>query len=145
MSDRVRIGFTAGFIGAVILIVTMYLLQALGVVPEPMFVTTYRSIFGADAPMADLLGGLLFALSGGVWGAIFGALVALPTVGKGVAFSLLPTLWVWLVVAPINDQPLFNGLTPMGLLLPLGANAIWGAFVGWYLAQRVGRTAPARV
>ncbi len=139
-ASRARIGFVAGLIGAVILIVVMYVLFLTGLGGPPAFVGMYRSVFGGTVPAAQLIGGVLFAVSGGVWGAIFGALVRDPTPLKGALFGILPSLWLWIVVAPVVGNPLFNGFTTQGILMPLLFNVvIWGTFMGWYCGRRFGR------
>ncbi len=80
-----------------------------------------------------VVGAILFALSGGVWGAIYGGLVARSAVWKGMAFAVLPTLWFWMVVAPATGKPIFLGGNVQGLTMSLVFNVIvWGAFLGWY-------------
>lgn len=144
MSTRLRIGYVAGTLGAVILIVIMYLMELTGLGGPPAFVDMYESVFGGTGPGAEFIAAVLFALSGGVWGAIFGAIVSDPTILKGMLFGILPTLWLWIVVVPVTGSPLFNGFTTMGLVMPLLFNVvIWGSFVGWYCAERYGKAIPA--
>ncbi len=46
-------------------------------------------------------------------------------------FGILPSLWLWVVVAPVVGNPLFNGFTTQGILMPLLFDVIlWGTFVG---------------
>lgn len=67
---------------------------------------------------------------------LYTTVVRRPSVVSGMAFGLLPTLFVWLVLAPLTGKPLFNGFTPQGLLIPLIFNVvIWGCFVGWYRSR----------
>jgi hypothetical protein len=57
---------------------------------------------------------------------------------SGILFGLLPTLWLWLVVAPATGKPVFNGFTPRGILMLLVSNLlIWGSILGWYCHRRL--------
>jgi hypothetical protein len=118
----------------------MYVMYWTGLGGPPAFVGTYEAVFGANDALAQVIAAILFAISGGIWGAIFGVLVSDPTPLKGALFGILPTLWVWLVMPLFTGSPLFNGFTTKGLLMPLLFNVvIWGTFVGWYCDQRYGR------
>ena len=129
----IKNGFIAGVIGAVILAVLAYgMMLALG--DPPPFVAMYRGATGANNPPVDHIISLLgFLIAGGIWGAIYAALVKNPTVLSGLLFSLLPTLFLWLVMDPVSGKPIFGGFAPKAIILPLILNGIWGAFVGWYL------------
>ena len=111
---------------------------ALGLGGTPGFVGTYRFTFGEHGATDHVLGAVLFALSGGVWGAIYGALVRPSAVWKGMLFGILPTLWFWIVVTTATDKPLFLGGDPKGLATSLFFNCVvWGGIVGWYRARRL--------
>jgi hypothetical protein len=88
--------------------------------------------------------GILFVLIGALWALLFAALVPNPTVAKGIAVGLLPTLWNWTFVpAVLTGGPLFGGFPAMGLILPLVMNClIWGSIVGWYCQRHASRSAP---
>lgn len=136
MNNRLSAGFLGGALGAVLLLVIMYLLQAAGM-GAPGFVQMYQAMFGANPPMDHILGAIIFILSGGLWGLIFAMLVKQPTIVKGMLFGILPTLWLWLAVNAAIGKPLFNGFTAKGILMPLLFNVvIWGAFIGWYLSNK---------
>lgn len=136
MNSYVGQGFIAGAIGAVILVVIMYIMQAMGM-GQPGFVAMYHGAFGEDAAGGDIAAALIFIISGGIWGAIFALLIKHPTVLKGFIFGLLPTLWLWIAVNAFIGKPLFNGFEPKGLIMPVIFNmVIWGTFVGWYLSRR---------
>ena len=145
MNDRLKNGFIGGLLGALLLIVVMYLMQLMGM-GEPAFVKMYRGMFGAPNPPTDhVISGLLFLLAGGLWGLLFAAMVKHPTIIKGMLFGLLPTLFLWVVINPIIGQPLFNDFTAKGLLMPLLFNVvIWGTFIGWYMEKRYALTEPHR-
>lgn len=138
-------GFKGGVLGALILTAIMLVMQGTGM-GEPMFVRTYEAtIGGGDSALVTwVVAALLFLLSGGIWGAIYGGLVRESTIGKGMAFGVLPTLWLWFVVAPFMlGAPLFFGFNGTQILLPLIFNVvIWGGFLGWY-CQRSELPSPA--
>lgn len=138
MQPRLRQGFVAGFLGAIILIVIMAIMQ-LAMGSPPGFVNIYNATIGGGGPTTSwIIGAILFAISGGIWGFIYAALVSRSTVGKGMAFGILPTLWLWLVVAPVIGQPVFFGFAPRQLIMPFIFNVvIWGAFIGWYCSRPV--------
>jgi hypothetical protein len=145
MNNRLSHGFLAGCIGAIILVVIMYLLQAMDM-GAPGFVGMYRQVFGENPPADQFIAALLFIISGGIWGLLFGLLVKAPTLLKGMLFGLLPTLWLWTAVNGALGKPLFNGFETKGLLMPLLFNVvIWGGFVGWYMANRFYHAARHRV
>ncbi len=137
MTPRIQTGFVAGALGALVLVALFYAQWAAGLGGVPGFVGNYRATFGTHGAPDHVLGALLFAASGGFWGAIYGGLVARSTVLRGMAFAVLPTLWFWLVVAPATGKPLFLGGDPKGLALSLFFNvAVWGAFLGWACGRR---------
>jgi len=133
MQSKVQKRFWAGFQGALILIVIMYVFEIINIAGNPGFVHTYRSFFGPHYAFIDhLVAAFLFAVSGGIWGIIFG-IVPSPSPLRGMAFGLLPSLWLWLVVVPSTGGPVFNGFAAKGIILPLIFNCvIWGSYVGWY-------------
>lgn len=138
MNNRYTLGFVAGCLGAIILVVIMYILEAAGQ-GAPAFVGIYNDVFiNSPTPPGDhIIAAILFVLSGGVWGVIYALLVKKSTILSGFLFGLLPTLWIWIAVNAFIGKPLFNGFTPKGLLLPLIFNmVIWGCFVGWFMSKR---------
>ena len=128
--------FIGACYGALILVALMYILMAAGLAGNPGFVNTYHATFGQHIPLLDhLLAAILFVLSGGIWGLIF-RFVPRPNPLKGMAFGLLPTLWLWVVVIPFAGGPMFGGFALKSILMPLLFNCIiWGSFVGWYVQQ----------
>ncbi len=137
MKVSIKTGFIAGCIGAIILVVAMYILKAAGL-GEPGFIGMYRGMTNTNSPSDPLIAGLIFVVAGGgIWGIIFALLVKNPTLIKGLLFGILPTLWLWVVVNAMLGKPLFNGFNMMGLLMPLIFNMlIWGSFVGWYCSRK---------
>lgn len=136
MNSRLVSGFVGGCLGAIILVIVMYILQAAGM-GEPAFVGMYKGMFGENPPGGQFVAAILFILSGGIWGLFFGLLVKNPSVVKGIIFGILPTLWLWLVVNSVLGKPLFNDFTTKGLLMPIIFNmVIWGSFIGWYMAGK---------
>ncbi len=129
-------GFLAGVLGAIILMVLLYLMQATGLSGPPGFVSICRAIVGARPPFDHILGAIGFALAGGMWGSIFAALFPNPTIVKGMAYGVVPTLFLWLVISPAMGQGFFNGFTAKGICMPLIFNVlIWGGFIGWYCGR----------
>ncbi len=126
-------GAAAGAIGAAVLAAILYTAFWTGIMPAPNFVAAERAWLGARSPALDhLLGAAGFLLAGALWGALFGLIVSRPTVLKGMAFGLLPTLFLWLVMAPALGQPAFNGFRAEGILLPILFNVlIWGTILGY--------------
>ena len=134
MKARPTAGFIGGTIGSLLIVAIMLILFAVQGT-TPMFMATYTSAIGAGGPLAaGLVGGLLFVLSGAVWGALFAALVPNPTVLKGIGFGLVPALWLWVVVAPLMlGQPLFFGFAAPKIIMPFIFNCIvWGSATGWH-------------
>ncbi len=144
MSKSLQVGFVGGFLGSLILIAIMLVMQA-AMGSTPMYVGSYQNTLGPSSMvMAQVVGGFLFAVIGGLWGALFAAVVSEPTVLKGMLFGIIPTFFVWLFVAPfILGAPLFMGFAAQGLILPFVFNVIvWGGFLGWY-CRRLTRRAIA--
>lgn len=136
MNNRLTQGFIAGAIGAIILAVIMYIMKEAGM-GEPGFVQMYQGAFGSNPPTDQMLGAILFIISGGVWGIIYALLVKHATVLNGFLFGILPTLWLWVAVNAFLGKPLFNGFDVKGLVMPLIFNmVIWGSFIGWYMSRR---------
>lgn len=141
MDNRLLQGFVAGCIGAVLLVIVMYILQAAGM-GEPGFIGMYKGAFGPNPPGGAVVAAILFILSGGVWGLLYAVFVRHATVLNGFLFGILPTLWLWIAVNAFIGKPLFNGFEAKGLIMPLIFNmVIWGTFVGWYMSRRNSRVA----
>ncbi len=142
--NRLAQGFIGGAIGALILVVIMYILKAVGM-GEPGFVLMYQGAFGANPPMDQILGAIIFIISGGIWGVIYALLVKNASVLNGFLFGILPTLWLWVAVNAYLGKPLFNGFEAKGIIMPLIFNmVIWGSYVGWYMSSK-NTTTTARV
>ncbi len=104
----------------------------------------YRSTFAANQPIDHFIAAILFIISGGIWGVVFGLLVKYATIIKGMLFGILPTLWLWVAVNGFLGNPLFNGFEAKGLILPILFNVvIWGSFIGWYMAKKNNKLHPA--
>ena len=67
MNNQLLKGFIAGAIGAIILAIVMYIMKAAGM-GEPGFVGMYQAAFGANPPTDQILGAIIFIISGGIWG-----------------------------------------------------------------------------
>lgn len=136
MNNRLAVGFVGGALGAILLVIIMYIMQVADM-GAPAFVQMYQGMFGTNPPADQIIAAILFVISGGIWGLLFTAFVKYPTVLKGMLFGLLPSLWIWVVVNPILGKPLFNDFTVKGILMPLIFNVvIWGTFVGWYASRK---------
>jgi hypothetical protein len=136
MNNRLVQGFIAGATGAIILVVIMYIMKAAGL-GDPGFVSMYKATFGSNPRVDQILGTLLFIISGGIWGVIYALMIKHATVLNGFLFGLLPTLWLWVAVNAFLGKPLFNGFAVKGLVLPIIFNmVIWGSYIGWYMSRR---------
>jgi hypothetical protein len=136
MKSSLTRGFTGGCIGAIVLVIIMYIIKAAGM-GTPGFVGMYRATFGSNPPGDEFIAAILFIISGGIWGLIFTLLVKNPTVLKGILFGFLPTLWLWVVVYAFMGKPLFNGFDLKGIIFPLIFNMlIWGSILGWYCSRK---------
>jgi len=118
MNNRLVQGFIAGALGAVILVVIMYIMKAAGM-GDPGFVGMYQATFGPNPPADQIIAALLFIISGGIWGLLYALLVKHPSVLNGFLFGFLPTLWLWVAVNVFLGKPLFNGFAAKGLVMPL--------------------------
>lgn len=137
MKRALRTGFIGGCIGAVVLAVITYLLEATGKGGTPPFVSMYADTIGTH-PAYQIVALILFIISGGIWGLIFTWIVRRPTILKGILFGLLPNLWIWLAIDSYFGKPLFNGFTPMGIIGPVIFNMlIWGSILGWYTSRKL--------
>ena len=138
MKHSITTGFIGGCLGALLLVIIMYIMKA-GGMGNPGFVNMYHGTFGEHSPVADqLIAAILFIISGGIWGLIFSLLVKRPTVVKGILFGILPTLWLWIVINAVIGKPLFNGFDLKGIILPIIFNMlIWGSILGWYTSRKV--------
>lgn len=137
MKNVLKTGFIGGCIGAIILVIIMYILMGAGM-GDPAFVKMYHGAFGVHSAADQIIAGILFIISGGIWGLIFTWMVKNPTVAKGMLFGFLPTLWLLIIVNAVIGQPLFNGFHAKGIIMPIIFNVvIWGSFVGWYASRRV--------
>ncbi len=132
-------GFTAGLIGGLAVVAAIALIVFLGVIPKAPYAAAWQAMFGGGWLGASILGGLLFVVGGGIWGALFALLLPDPTVLKGILFGLLPTLWQGAFVVPvIMGEPAFHGFALLPNALGIVANClIWGSIAGWYCARHL--------
>lgn len=136
---RVKEGFAGGFLGGVFLVLLMALLQLL-FRWTPLFVAVFEEVVGGGASVVVWgAGALTFCISGGVWGIVFRGLARHPNPQNGMLFGVVPTLWLWLVVAPVLlGQPSFFGFSVRPMVQPVVFNVfLWGPFVGWYCREHV--------
>lgn len=140
MSNRLLVGFTGGVLGALALVLVMFAMQFASF-GSPFFVEMYQSAFGPNPPVDHIISAVLFLLNGGIWGLLFAAFVRHPTTLKGFMFGILPTLFTWIVLNPLVGEPMFNGFTVIGILMPvLFYMVIWGTFIGVYTAYNYKET-----
>ncbi len=136
MKQSLKNGFIGGCIGAVVLALISYGMQLAGK-SEPPFVSAYHATIGTHTGN-QIVALILFIISGGIWGLIFGWMVKRPTILKGLIFGILPNLWLWTVLNGALGKPLFNGFTLMGIVGPIIFNMlIWGSILGWYASRKV--------
>lgn len=135
MNKKLLKGFLAGALGAVILIIVMYILKVIGM-GDPAFVGMYQAAFGPNPPADQFIAALIFIISGGIWGLLYALIIKRPTVLNGFLFGILPTLWLWIAVNGYLGKPLFNGFAIKGIVMPVIFNMVlWGSFIGWYLSR----------
>jgi hypothetical protein len=136
MKHSFKVGFIGGCLGAIVLAIIFYIMQAMGK-GIPGFVSTYRATIGIH-PADQVVALILFIMSGGIWGLIFAWMVKRPSILKGILFGILPNLWLWIVVNGALGKPLFNGFSLMGILGPVIFNMlIWGSILGWYVSKKL--------
>ncbi len=137
MISRIRSGFVAGTVAALALAALFYVLLAAGVGDTPGFVGTFRFTFGEHGLIDHALGLALYAVSGGIWGALYAWLVPRNAVWKAMLFGIVPTLWFGTAVLGATGKPLFLGGDPTKLAMSLVYNClIWGGVLGLILARR---------
>ncbi|MEO6683811.1 MAG: hypothetical protein ABIN48_13395 [Ginsengibacter sp.] len=138
MNHSLKTGFIGGCLGAIVLVIIFYLQFAAGKA-QPSFVSNYQTTFGAHAG-DQIIALILFIISGGIWGIIFGWIVKRPTILKGIFFGILPSLWLWTAVNGAMGKPLFNGFALMGIINPIICNMlIWGSILGCYTSRKLKR------
>ena len=133
---RMATGAVAGLIGSGVAAVTWYALHWAGVASAPPSLVTINKTMGLAGVAAVALGLLASIVAGGVWGGIYGLAVTKPSILTGMLFGLLPALFQWVVLAPLSRQPLFFGVTPIGIGLPvLFCMLVWGGIAGYYAGR----------
>ena len=132
--SRVGAGSIGGLLGAVFLVAISYVIfwaDPANPGALPAFVGPARIWLGNHGVGDHLLGICGFLAAGAAWGALFGLIVRKPNLVKGAAFGFLPTLFLWLVMAPLLHKPLFMGGGLRAIGMPILYNVlIWGTFVG---------------
>lgn len=122
-------GFVAGVIGVLVFHQgTLAMLHSTGLTPRAAFPMQVTSPLGIP---------LVFSLAfwGGVWGVVLAiALHRLDgprLVFASIAFgAIFPTLVAWLVVAPLQGQPMAGGFAGPAMSTALLVNAAWGLGTG---------------
>ena len=131
MSQRpISAAATAGLLGAVLLFIIQLVMQSSGIGGPPTGVAMANKLLNVQGESALVLGAVLFALAGAVWGILYATLVAKISPLTGLLFSIAPTLVALSIILPILGKPFFAGGDAKGILTPLVLNGIWGLFVG---------------
>jgi hypothetical protein len=127
LSARLGLGFLGGGLGALASRVVMWFLSAIGL-REALGVAPL--MVGSSAALAAHLG------VGAVWGMVLGVVFfhvpAKSPVGRGVLFSLAPSLYVLLKVYPVDYEVGIFG-TELGALafaFVFFLNLVWGSIAG---------------
>lgn len=127
LGTRLGLGLLGGVLGAVVAIGGGWALTALGIPGR----------LGVELPGLEASGGLLLRMSrGAVWGLVFGVLFPkIPgrvAIARGVSFSLIPSLYVLLVVFPTQLDAGWFGieLGAWTFVFVLLLNALWGIVAG---------------
>jgi hypothetical protein len=122
---RVAFGFGAGFFATIVFHEPgVALCHLIGITPILSYSLQPVPPFGVPQVVS-------LAFWGGVWGIVF-AFVERPLARSplgywagAIAFSAVPTVVSWLVVAPLKGQPIAGGFAFPGVLLGPIANALW--------------------
>jgi hypothetical protein len=126
-------GFVAGALAVLLFHQgAVALLYAMGITPRPPYGLQPTQPFGVPQIWS-------ITFWGGVWGAVFAALLARLSGARLVAAAtllgvVLPTLVAWFVVAPLKGQPIAAGFAPMAMLIGPIVNGAWGLGTGIGLA-----------
>lgn len=133
-----KAGFREGAVGAFILAVMIYGLTLFGVVPEAIFITNFKAVFGDLGLLVHPLAIVLYLISGGIWGFIFTLIPVKKSYLSGTLYGIIPTLWLWIMAFPSMGLPMFGNGDPLQIIGPLVFNLpIWGGFVGYRLSKLV--------
>lgn len=119
----------AGLLGAVVLWIIQMVMASGGGNP-PTGTAVAMKLLQMQGIAAWVVGAVLFFLAGAVWGAIYGAVAPRINALTGAIFGLVPWLFVMLALLPILGKPLFAGGAPMGIVMPLILNVLWGLITG---------------
>lgn len=142
---RLIIGFIAGFLATVVFHqIGLLVLHRIGVTPGTPWQMSPVPPFGVPRVIS-------LAFWGGVWGIVFvlveRILARCPGgywVGAIVFGAVFPTVFSWLVVAPLKRLPLGYGFHPSGILVALIVNGLWGLGTAVFLAILPGAGARPR-
>jgi hypothetical protein len=135
MPTRLLLGFVAGFLATLIFHqIGVELCHLIGLTPNTPY--NLRPVPPWDVPAVISL-----AFWGGVWGIVF-VLCERPIarspggywIGAIVFGAIVPTVFSWLVVAPLKGLPLGYGFHFPGILVGPIVNGLWGLGTGTFLA-----------
>lgn len=132
---RLIIGFVAAFLATIIFHqIGLLVLHRLGLTAGTPWQMTPVPPFGVPRVIS-------LAFWGGIWGIVFvlieRILVRCPGgywVGAIVFGAIFPTVFSWLVVAPLKGLPLGYGFHASGIVVGLIVNGLWGLGTGVFLA-----------
>jgi hypothetical protein len=141
---RMLLGFVAAF-GATLIFhqLGLGLLHLIGITPAVPY--NFKGVPPLGVPAVISL-----AFWGGVWGIIFVLiepyLARCPGgywVGAIIFGAIFPTVFSWLVVAPLKGLPLGYGFHFPGILVGPIVNGLWGLGTAWFLGLLTNWLRPA--
>jgi len=144
VGSRLLLGFVAAFLATLIFHqIGLELCHLIGLTPN----TPYNF---AGVPPLGVPAVISLAFWGGVWGFVF--VLAEPWferlpggywAGAIVFGAIFPTVFSWMVVAPLKGLPLGYGFRFPGLLVGPIVNGLWGLGTGLFLGLMTGWRRPA--
>ncbi len=131
---KLRDAFFGGLLGSAIFTGALMVLLAIGALTG----STAFYVMSEEWVGAAVVGVVLCALADALWALPFAVFVPDPTVGKAIAFGLIPALWNWgFLPILFTDGPLLGVFPPFASIVLLVSNAlVWGSIVGWCCARR---------
>lgn len=135
MTASPRTSFVGALYGSIAVALSLAALTLAGVFPKAPYVDNWQTIVGGGWVAGAILGGAAFVLIGALWGLPF-SLVPNPTIGKGMLYGFVPTLFGWAVLPLVMGGAVFGGFALPALLIPIVMNVvIWGSILGWYASR----------
>lgn len=141
--SRLLLGFVAAFLATLVFHqIGVEICHLIGLTPNTPYNTAGVPPFGVPQVIS-------LAFWGGVWGFVF--VLAEPVfdrfpggywVGAIVFGAIFPTVFSWIVVAPLKHLPLGYGFRFPGLLVGPIVNGLWGLGTGLFLGLMAGWRRP---